>query len=302
MERRHDTIVSAELCDVNDTTNYPNAAVTFPAKPENARVTDVDFYDIIEDFFQDDSGGFDFYDGGEDFETPVAMPVMDICEDASVQTIPASPLPCFQYPYSLRELDNVRYAPAAAAAAMQHVDLKPVAKPIQYSTPAYGIEVKAIEEKPQYSHLQPQQAPHNYAGNVTAPTRMRFPIASVYPSKPLNREEKRAIRHKAISRWRHKIAKAKHKKALGEVPTAANARKVAASKRVRENGRFKKVSTNWISVSEFQSKCDLSGSGQYKDDEVARLQDLTLEDGLKHAVGDADGKGQLTFEYDEAII
>jgi hypothetical protein len=217
----------------------------------------------------------------------------------------------------------------ASTSAMHQVEpesvfeMKPMAKPMQY--PACGIELKAVTDPP-YSQCQSEQF-HCTTASVTAMTSAKFPLpransyvdtttAATYPSKfqpritplsstpaSLSKEEKRSMRHKATLRWREKIAKAKQKSKLGE-PHAVSARKAATAKRQRENGRFKKVSTAWISVSEFQNKCNINGTGTYSSGTNTDSQVLiSTEKAAAIQIYDhADAKSEYPlFIKDEAI-
>lgn len=87
-------------------------------------------------------------------------------------------------------------------------------------------------------------------------------------------KQKSVNRSNAISRWLDKRQRAKN--ANGE-ELKPNARKEATAKRVRENGRFKKVTTQWISVCELTQGKEQISSQQHQQQQQQQQQFQPIE-------------------------
>lgn len=222
----------------------PSASVSFPYTPAGAEFCENVNASIIP--FMDSNEFFDFIDIMAQEEEVVYQNAVEVAVTASPVAMPIASLQpsevCSAYPFAVTEAQY--YAPYSYGTEEEK-------KEIEYLPDA------CVQVFPPCSEIEKEKV-DSFESVFGAPIQ-----AKMDETKDLNTIEleidrtaewKLKRRQEAIARWRLKKQKRKNLLDVGKIsidirPSSLNARQQAASKRTRENGKFKRNQIKWVTAS-----------------------------------------------------
>lgn len=195
-----------------------------------------ELFDFIEIFAEDE----EIYESAVEVAvtaSPVAMPIASVQQSEVCSVYPFAVSEAHYYePYSLDSIEEEK-------------------KEIEFLSDdcvkAYPSQFLEEEKQKVESYEQPIGAP---IAEVLDSSNQEYPSKQFDLSQSHSSEWKIKRRQEAIARWRLKKQKRKNaeksKVILDVRPSSLNARQQAASKRVRENGKFKRNQIKWVAASD----------------------------------------------------